>query len=146
MTLKTESTTIDGMEFQTTQFPAMASFNLLARLVKTLGPAISALTAANPETDLRDLAGPLAAGLQTLNADDASRLVLDVLSCTTALVQGPSGTKLVALNTQGNIDVVFSGRLMVMFKVLAHALKVNYEDFAGGSDPAAPQTQNPSES
>ncbi len=135
--LKTEKVTVDGIEFQTTQFPAMRAFELLARLVKSLGPAVGALTNLDPTMDLTHAGPQLMAGLATLNPAEAAKLVEEVLTCTTALVDN----KLIPLNSRENIDVVFSSKLKMMFKVLGHALKVNYQDFSAGSDPAAPLAQ-----
>jgi hypothetical protein len=138
--LKTEAVTIDDIRFETTQFPAMRAFELLARLVKSVGPAIGALTNIDPNTELSSIGPQLMAGLSTLNPSEAAKLVEDVLACTTADVDN----KRISLSTKSNIDLVFSSKLKTMFKVLGHALKVNYQDFNEGSDPAAPLTQNQS--
>jgi hypothetical protein len=142
--LKTETTTIDGILFTTTQLPAMRGFELLARLVKMIGPALGALTSADPTADLSAMAPALAGALTNINPQEASALVVDIFSCTTALISDSTGGRQVQLSDRTNIDLVFSSRLKVMFQVLAHAIKVNFGDFSGGSAPAAPLPPAPS--
>ena len=142
MSLKTEPVEIDGIKFETTQFPAMAAFRLMARLIKVIGPAMGVLKGATKDTTLESLAPALGAALSNVSPDEAQSIALEILKCTTAEVGGV----LIGLTGQAPVDQVFSGRLSMLFKVLAHALKVNYGDFSEGSDPAAPQTPAPSAS
>ncbi len=123
----------DGdIEFQTTQFPAMKALEVMVTL--------QGLTAgANPNQSVAQAAPNLLAGL---DGPKARKLVLDVLECTTALVRNPVA-KLILLNTQVSIDQVFSGRLKLLFEVVAHAIEVNFGDFSEGSEDPAPLTQTP---
>ena len=143
MSLKTESITLDEVIFETTQFPAMRSYALLIRLTKVLGPALSALTGIDPGTRLEDLGPVLGLALGDLAPAEAQSLLLEVLASTTAQVVEASGPRLVRLGTPVTIDTVFSGRLPIMFRVLAHALKVNYSSFFEGGAPPAPPLQAP---
>ncbi len=139
--LKTETKTIDGVEFTTIQFPAMRSFELLAKLVKQIGPALALMSSVDPDTQITDLAPHLMSALSGLEPAAARALVVDVLSNTQALLRDANGqASLVELNRTETIDRVFSGKLRTMFVVLGHALKVNYGDFTEGSAPNAPQT------
>ena len=139
--LKTESfTATDGTIFNTTQFPAMHSLELMAQLMKTIGPALAALQGVSVDTDLSALGPALSGALAGLKPNEASQLVLAVLASTTAQVTNPSGQqKIMQLNSREVIDLVFSNKLKTLFDVLEHALKVNYSDFFVGSDQVAPQ-------
>jgi hypothetical protein len=130
--LKQDTQEIDGLKFTCTQFPAMRGFTLLGRLIKTIGPAISVLSSADAEADIRDLAPLIAVALKDLDPDAATALAADVLAGTSVIMD-----KHVPLDTRANIDMVFSGKLGTMFKVLAFAVKLNYEDFFGGIAPSA---------
>lgn len=123
--VKQETQEIDGISFTCTQFAAMRAFTLFGRLVKTIGPAISVLSGANPDDDVAILTPMLAAALKDLEPEAASSLAAEVLAGTIAIVDG----KNVALNSTQNIDRVFTGRLPTMFRALAFAVKTNYSDF-----------------
>lgn len=138
MNLKSESKTLSDsqgdIEVTTTQFPAMKSFGLLAKLAKTVGPALGALMKLDPKTEISASVDGLAAAFSELDADTATRLVPEILAGTTVTLDG----KMFDFTRKENIDLVFSGRLGLMFQTLGHALQVNYRDFSAGSDPAAP--------
>ncbi len=134
MALKTVPLVIDDIEFSTTQFPAMRALEVMVSLQR--------LTAGmNPNTQLTAAAPGLLSGL---DGPSAKKLVLDLLECTTALIRTPVA-KIVTLNKQETIDLVFSGKLKVLFQVVAHAIEVNFGDFSEGSDELAPQTQTPAQ-
>lgn len=136
MDLKSESLTIGDATFETTQFAAIRSLTLLARLMKTLGPAIGALKSMDLSTDVSVVAG----ALSNLEPAEAAALALAILEGTSATVKEGGELRNIPLVTQPAVDRVFSGRLLTMFKVLAHAVRVNYSDFGIGS-PSAPAAQ-----
>lgn len=137
--LKTESAVIDGIKFETTQFAAMRGYKLLTKLVKSVGPALGLLATAQDGDSIESMAPALGAALSNLTEQDAQSLLLEILAATTAEI----GTVMLGLGTQVAIDGVFSGKLSTMFKVVAHALKVNYADFFGGTpDEAAEATRS----
>lgn len=140
--LKYEETEIDGIKFATQQYAAMRSFELMGKLASTIGPALGALSMADEGTDLEKLAPVLAVALRDVDPTKLGALVIDVLTGTTATITEDHKVTRVDLNSVKNIDRVFSGRLMTMFKVLVHALKVNYSDFGFGSaNESAPKTE-----
>lgn len=139
MNLKTEPVTIGGILFETTQFPAMRSYALLTRLVKAIGPAMSILAAADKELRLEDMGPILGSALANVTPAEAQGILLEALSCTTAEITDATGGRVIGLTGADKVDLVFSGRLKVMFQVFAHALKVNYSDFSEGSDQDAPE-------
>jgi hypothetical protein len=135
--LKREDEVIDGLHFTVVQFPAMYGFGLLARLAKTIGPVMGSLSGITPGTDLGTLGPQFADALAALDADEAQRLVLDILKSTSVVIPDATGGRKVEFSDRTKIDDVFSGRLKTMFKVVGFALRVNYADFNAGSDPAA---------
>lgn len=144
MNLKSEKTTVDGIVFETTQYPAMRGLELLGRLTKVLGPTLGALASADPDAELESLGPVLAVALRDLEPEQLSKLAIAVLSGTTATITSPTGATLVTLDSVDNLNLVFSSRLMVMFKVAVHAIKVNFGDFIDGSALGAPRTPAPS--
>ncbi len=131
--LKSVPLIIGDIEFSTTQFPAMRALEVMVSLQKLAG----AMQGINPNTSLAAAAPQMMAGLEP---GAAKRLVLDLLQSTTALVRTPT-TRLILLNTQENVDLVFSGKLKMLFEVIGHAVEVNFGDFSEGSAPDAPLTQ-----
>ncbi len=132
-TLKTEHVDIDGARYETTQFPAMRAYGLLTKLVKHIGPALGMISQMEDKSDLMLAAPAIGMALGNLTEQEAQKLLLDILACTTV---DNAGT-LVYLSSTDAINGFFSGKLGTMFKVVAHALKVNYADFFGdSSDPA----------
>lgn len=133
--LKTEVIEIDGVEYSTTQFAAMRAMRILAMLIKVAGPAIGALAGAKRDAQLTAVMPELQRAFATMDPGEFESLALSLLSGTSATIQGPQGPRRVEFTSAKVVDQVFSGRLGTMFKVIAHAVKVNYGDFAEGSDP-----------
>lgn len=128
--LKTVPTTINDIEFATTQFPAMRALEVMAMLqgLNTAG--------VNPNASVSAAAPQLMAGL---SGAALRKVVLETLQCTTALIRPEGGAaRLVTLDRQENIDLIFSGRLKMLFQVIAHAVEVNFGDFDEGSNDPAP--------
>lgn len=134
MSQKTETTTIDGVEYTTTQFSAMHSFGVLAELVKVAGPAIAVLTTAEQGQEITQLAPALMGALGGLDPEVAKNLVLKLLAMTYAIVDD----KKVDFTNQKAIDRVFTGNLKALFQVVGHAISVNYSDFFAGSASSTP--------
>jgi hypothetical protein len=131
--IKQETRFIDDIQITTVQFAAMRGFTILGKLAKTIGPAISVLSGVDPETDIISIAPALASALKDLDPEAATVLAAEVLSGTTATINNQP----VPLNSDVNINLVFGGKLMTMFRTLAFALGVNYSDFFSGIGPAA---------
>lgn len=122
---KTVSLTIDEIEFQTTQFPAMRALEVMVELQK------ASATSGTPNASVTS-------GFMTgLSAQATKKLVMELLECTQALVHTPT-TKLVPLDKQTNIDLIFSGKLKMLFQVIGHVIEVNFADLTEGSEELAP--------
>lgn len=131
--LKHEEETIDDFQFTTVQFPAMYAIGLLTRLVKSVGPAMSALSGFSPETSLASIAPALTTALSSLEPEDAKKLILEILNCTSVWLPDATGGRKIEFTNSDKINEFFSGRLKTMFKTIGLALRVNYQDFASGS-------------
>lgn len=129
MNLQEESVELDGTTFKTQQFPAMKAFSLLAKLVKSVGPALGALMKMDPNAQVEGNE-VLAAAFSQIDDVTATKLVPEILSNTWAMGEDRKERQ---LNTLENINFVFSGKLGLMFRVIGHSLKVNYADFGQGS-------------
>lgn len=133
--LKTVSKDLGDLTYTTTQFPAMRSVQLLTRLAKVAGPVLAALAGAQPTDDISVHAPKLAGALAGLEPVEASSLVADVLMCTAVAVPDAAGGRRIEFTSATNIDLVFSGRLGDLFKILMWVIEVNYGDFSVGSAP-----------
>lgn len=140
--LRIEKKTIGDLEITVTQFPALKSFSLLARLGKVIAPALGKVQGLTLESDVSALGPALAELFSRLDEADASALVRDVLASSHAVYDG----KLVPLDRAETIDLVFSGRMRLLLEVLRFALEVNYGDFFGGALAAAPDQKAASQS
>lgn len=135
MNLKEEETEIEDLKFSTQQFPAMRAFALLAKITKAVGPALMSLMQTHADSDLAS-GETMATAFAQMDPDQATRLVPEILASTSCTL---TDGKEMSFSKKENIDIIFSGRLGMMFKVIGHALKVNYSDFSSGSVPAAPK-------
>ena len=134
--LKSESIEINGLTFTTQQFPGMHSISVMITLVKQLGPTIATLLGADQKSnDITIIAPKLQAALAGVEADEVTKLIATMLTDTTVIVNG----KLVQLDSQGQIDKVFGGRIQDIFKLFAHAVGVNYTDFFAEMLQSAPE-------
>lgn len=137
--IQSKTEILDGVSFTTTQLPAMRAYPLFIRLLKTIGPALGALSRLKPEDDLSGVMPQLAGALTSLEPQAAEAIALEVLSTTTATLTNPAGQAMViGLSSPTNMDIVFSGRIKLMFQAIGFAIRVNYADFFGGATPSAP--------
>lgn len=122
--IKTETSTIDDLEVTITQFPARAASRLLHKLGKGILPALGALGGIQ-DSPLAALGPVLGDLLGSMTEEESDDLLGKILAGTSVLWQG----KMVPLSQTGMIDLVFSGRLVTMYKVAVQAVKVNFGDF-----------------
>lgn len=139
MDIKTVPVEVNGTKFVTTQFAAMRSLTLLARLVKVAGPAMQSLRGVSLDTDLADAVPQIAAALADVDPEVLPDLLADILAGTSVIESTPKGPKRRDLD-RAAIDRVFSGRLRDLVLVVAHAIKVNYAGFGTGGPSTSPAT------
>ena len=120
---------IDGIEFRTTQIPAMRAYPLFIRLVKVVGPALASLQGVSMDADVSSLGPLLGSAVGGLEPDEATRLMIDMFASTRAVID----TKIIDLNSEAGINKVFTGRLPTMFKVLGFVAQENFSGFFPGS-------------
>lgn len=140
-TVQTLTEEIDGVTFSTTTFSALSALGLLAVLTKHVGPVLSVMGSMDPDTDLASaanaelIARTLGPALGALGPDIAQKLVLDILISSAAIIDGKA-IGFVGKHASSNFNLVFTGRLKTMFKVVAWVLRSNYADFwSGGEKP-----------
>lgn len=139
LTLKTASIDCDGTQFTTTQFPAMHSLEVLTKLVKVLGPVITTLVSVDQKSEVSSIGPQLQQAMMGVTPVEMKALVKEMLASTTVVWNG----KIMPLNSEEKINLVFSSRLGDMFKVFGHAVEVNFADFfaeAFKRTPEGPQT------
>lgn len=134
MARKTLERTIDGMAFTIGQLPAMRAVAVFNRLVSIAGPVVEKVFAgtgvASLKLDLMSLDVGKAAGavgqlFSSLPQPEFEKLVKELLA--TATVQ--EGDGFTDLGKPGAIDRLFTGQITTLFKVLAAAIEVNFDDF-----------------
>ena len=133
MGLKHDTREIDGTKFRTSQLPALASLALLTKVVKLIAPILGELEGIDIknlsfEDDIEKLVPLVTALFSELEPKTATELAREILTCTTAEIE----KSLVLCDNDGNINQVFSGRLITMFKVIMFSLEVNFGDFTAG--------------
>lgn len=135
--VKTEETTIDNRKVIVVQLPARRSLALKTQLVKLLGPSLlkmfnslgkpgAEISALDRQFDFSSAASALEALTAQVSPDAFFNLVVDCMAGTKVEHE----TKMWDINSS-SFDVVFSGELLFMYKVLWFSLKVNYSDFFG---------------
>ncbi len=142
MQLRTEEKTIGELKFTTTKLPAMRAFGLLARLMKTVGPALGALMKMDPNAEIDPTSAGLAEAFGALDAKEAEALIPAIFETTTVWIPDATGSgRELSLSKTDNINTAFTVvGLTTMFQALGFVLQVNYRDFSKGSAPAAPQS------
>lgn len=134
--VKTERTTINETPVIVVQLPARKALLLKTKLVKLLGPALAKLFGTDSlpsakgvsnidqEIDPAALSAAMALLVDRLEPDAFLSLVLECLAGTKVEVNGTPVDV-----SRETFDVIFSGSLAFMYKVLWFSLKVNYSDF-----------------
>lgn len=143
----TQSKTIDGIDVKVTPFPAGEAIRIQALLLRLVGPAIGRAFGAVDSTigaaklgDLKidgsGLAGAIAELADKLPEDQLMEVIKRLLRGVQCIVPDPlGGSRSIAadfadLKTFDNsLDLVFQGRTMSVYSVIAYVLQVNYPDF-----------------
>lgn len=125
--VKSQTVDIDGIEVTTTQFTFMRSSALMAKLGKVIAPAIGMLNSFDLESDISTLGPAIGALCSQLPSHEVEPLFLEILAGTNVTI----GNKMFTLDSKAKIDTAFSGQMLTGFKVIAHALKVNYAESFG---------------
>lgn len=133
--LKTERRTIDGLDIQISQLPAMQSLLLWSRIcglaVPTLGDAVASIPKNQlsmqglmDRSDGLEILGKALGGLfKALTPSELESLTRELLS-TAQIIQNGRTADLMTV-----FDEVFRGRIDSILKTLVFAIQVNYGSF-----------------
>lgn len=122
---KTEKRVIGGLEFTTTQLPAMKALALSARIGRAVGPALAEASGLSGSMEVARLAPAISALFAKLDGTEAQGLAREILASTSVVYEG----KLIQLGDNGMIDHVFTGSLGDLFAAIRFAVEVNFADF-----------------
>lgn len=135
--MKEEHAEIDGLSVYTAPMPARRAGRLKVRLLGILAPlgdvagsAVIAEIAGRGGiggVDVADLGRTVERVLRLVDGEAYDSLVLEMLAAT--YVEADGRRTWVGDPKGANLDAVFTGRLMTMYRVIGHALQVNYRDF-----------------
>ena len=146
---KTDIRTINGFELTTVQLPSMRGSRLRFRLAKLLAPAAGALRGKSltdlQALDVADIAPAIMAIATQLDDAAHDALMLELLICTSVVVDGPSGKVKYDLTKAAAIDQAFGSDVDALWAAAKTSLEVNLGGFFGASaGSAAPQVPTPS--
>lgn len=134
--IETKEDKIDGFDVRTSQHPARAAARLLAKVGRSIGPALGALRGVKldgaklGDFDVAALGPALSALFESMKDTDLDALIADVLSHTTIVMPNDAGKMHVYdLSNADIIDAAFTGNLPLMMKVIKFALGVNFASF-----------------
>lgn len=126
---KSETKEIDGMSVTVQQYAAIRQSLLLVSVAKIFGPALAAITSGkvkNMDDVMKmDITALLLPMFLRLDPGDAKSFICEALAGTTVVYEGAA----VTLANEAKIDLVFSGRVITMYRVIGYALQVNFADF-----------------
>lgn len=127
---KTETRRVGEVELTCTQFNAMRSLPLFARIGKIVSGAFTHIPANFSMEDDASIFLPMIGELFTrLDETDVNKLVVDILAGTRAEYDTDKGRIVTDLNSQTKLDTVFGGDLSGLLSAAQFALEVNYRDF-----------------
>ena len=147
--MQTQSKTIDGIDVKVTPFPAGEAIRIQAMLLRLVGPALGRAFGALDSTvgaaklgDLKidgsGLAGAIAELADKLPEDQLMVVLRRLLRGVQCVVPDPSATgggRPIAADFSSpttfdnTLDLVFQGRTMSVYSIIAYVLQVNYPDF-----------------
>lgn len=138
MALETKTKTINGHQWQVTQWPGRHAMRMKVRLAKTLGPAVGAAASgasAGLDTDLADLdvAGIVSALVGRLDESDTLSLMQDMLH--QSLVDNQDAS------SDAFFDQHFAGNFGELYKGLGFVLEVNFGSFFAAAADLMPTTR-----
>lgn len=118
---------VGGCDVAINKFGALDSLSLLHRLGKLVGPAIGHLQNLDLQGDVSSLAAVIQGVFAGATTDEVVKLPALILRRTSITIDGTRHD----LTSDAAIDRAFSGKLMLLFQVMAVTLKTNYADFFG---------------
>lgn len=137
--LKSETTTINGHQYEVTQLPYSQGKSLLVRLFKVLGPTFARLVAGAPSINDKNLADLQVSEVVPALASAADQLAQDLSEEDLDATVGALGEFSYVLEGKTRhqlkadfLEFHFAGNYTELFQWLAFALRVNYLGFLKG--------------
>lgn len=135
--IETRENTIDEHTVRCTPHKGRPGARLLARLFKYLGPALTKMRGINVDlsqgiqnVEIAELAPAIAGLFEALTPEDFDSLACEIMSRCSVIMPDADGTlKNFDLSKPAMIDDAFAGDLLLMFKVMAWSLEVNFAGF-----------------
>lgn len=135
--IETREKTIDDCEVRCTPHKGRPGARLLARLIRHLGPALSAMRGLDVDlskgiqnVEIAELAPAIGGLFNSLTPDEFDTLACEILSRCQVIAPGAEGKPVkFDLSKPTAIDDAFAGDLLLMFKTMAWALEVNFAGF-----------------
>lgn len=135
MALATRERTIDGISLTTQQLPVLRATALSVKIVRQLGPFVSAAK----QVDLQSVAHALdgnAAEIAPMIGEAMARLdereFLEIARLLLAETVAVTDGQKYKLDKDSSIDAAFAGRLDAFLKALAFSVEVNFQSFFDG--------------
>lgn len=126
--IDTQTRTINGVEYQVTQFPALYAMRMAARLTKLVGPGLAGALggkqslASVMDADI-DFGAAISAIVGSIDDTGTPDLIRDLLSSTRR--DGKD------LSSESVFNTEFAGNLSELIPALSFVLEVNFGDFQG---------------
>lgn len=128
MALETRTKVIDSLNISVQQFPATIAWKIQVKLIKLFGPSIGAvmgdfdLDSYNLK-DTNSIAMSVEKLVNELDPDDSLKLIFELCSFTWVNDK----------EFQNIFDKEFAGKLIIVYKIVAFVLEVNYGNFLAQS-------------
>lgn len=115
---------LEGMTFNVQPLPAMTAVKLDKKVLTVVLPAISGLKnlSLDSELDLGALSMAVSEALGRLPDSEFENLVIDLLSCVIYLPKGDSPVELTSIQ---QINSVFCGKIVLIYKLLFEVMRFN---------------------
>ena len=121
--IKSETRVFEDMAITVQQLPATRGVKLSRKLATVAAPVIGALQGLSLDKDVGVLGEALTKALDQLSEKDLDELIRTLLETAKVETEG----KIAPLMPM--FDGLFAGRILLVYKVIAFALEVNFADF-----------------
>lgn len=121
---RTETRDIGDLKVTIVEYPAMRNLSLVGRLMRICGPALIA-AAGDLRADIKTLAPAADILFRNLPPEELQWWARELLEQAWCVVSG----KRVELKSEQAINLVFTGRMGLIFEAMAFSLEVNCSDF-----------------
>lgn len=115
---------LDGLSFNIQPLPALTAMRLDKKVLTVVLPAISGFKnlSLDAELDLEALSRGISEALGRLPDSDFETLVIDLLAC---VIYMPKGETPVELTSIQQINAVFCGQIILIYKLLFEVMRFN---------------------